>query len=72
MQGGLASWLHSAPIPLQWMVVADDETVKFEAESESQKEVRRRNAPPAALLPRRLLPPRQASADGSLCVCRPG
>jgi len=38
MQGGLASWLSAAPVPLQWQVVADDETAKFEADSETQKE----------------------------------
>uniref|UniRef100_A0A7S0P0E2 PH domain-containing protein n=1 Tax=Calcidiscus leptoporus TaxID=127549 RepID=A0A7S0P0E2_9EUKA len=38
MSGGLGALLGARPVPLQWMLVADEETVKFETETETQKE----------------------------------
>eukprot|EP00965_Chrysotila_dentata_P243816 6205625-Pleurochrysis_carterae.AAC.3 len=38
MQSGLGALLGSKEVPLQWMIVADEETVKFEAESETARQ----------------------------------
>mmetsp|Transcript_33768 Transcript_33768/g.72051 ORF Transcript_33768/g.72051 Transcript_33768/m.72051 type:complete len:247 (-) Transcript_33768:384-1124(-) len=38
LAGGLGALLGARPVPLQWMIVADEETVKFESDSETTKQ----------------------------------